>query len=68
MRLPAGMRAIELLPQAVERNVAFVPGAAFYADNADPRTLRLSFRDGQQRADQHRHWRWRQPSGPAHPR
>jgi 2-aminoadipate transaminase len=23
--------------------VAFVPGAAFYADNADPRTLRLSF-------------------------
>ena len=25
------------------RNVAFVPGAAFYADNADQRTLRLSF-------------------------
>jgi 2-aminoadipate transaminase len=23
--------------------VAFVPGAAFYADQADPRTLRLSF-------------------------
>ena len=43
LRLPAGMSAIELLPQAVERNVAFVPGAAFYADNADPRTLRLSF-------------------------
>ena len=43
LRLPAGMRAIELLPQAVERSVAFVPGAAFYADNADPRTLRLSF-------------------------
>ena len=43
VRLPEGMSAIALLPQAVERNVAFVPGAAFYADNADPRTLRLSF-------------------------
>ena len=43
LRLPAGMNAIELLPEAVERNVAFVPGAAFYADNADVRTLRLSF-------------------------
>ncbi len=42
-RLPAGMSAVELLPKAVEKNVAFVPGAAFYADNADPRTLRLSF-------------------------
>ena len=43
VRLPEGMNAIELLPQAVERNVAFVPGWAFYADRADPRTLRLSF-------------------------
>ena len=43
LRLPEGMNAIELLPEAVERNVAFVPGAAFYADNADVRTLRLSF-------------------------
>ena len=43
VRLPEGMSAVELLPKAVERNVAFVPGAAFYADNADPRTLRLSF-------------------------
>jgi 2-aminoadipate transaminase len=42
-RLPAGMSAVQLLPKAVEKNVAFVPGAAFYADNADPRTLRLSF-------------------------
>ena len=42
-RLPKGMSAVELLPQAVEKGVAFVPGAAFYADNADPRTLRLSF-------------------------
>ena len=43
VRLPEGMSAAELLPKAVERNVAFVPGSAFYAGNADPRTLRLSF-------------------------
>ena len=43
VRLPDGMNAIELLPKAVERNVAFVPGWAFYADQADARTLRLSF-------------------------
>ena len=43
VRLPVGMSAIELLPRAVDKGVAFVPGAAFYADNADPRTLRLSF-------------------------
>jgi 2-aminoadipate transaminase len=43
VRLPEGMNAIELLPKAVEAGVAFVPGAAFYADAADPRTLRLSF-------------------------
>ena len=42
-RLPAGMSAVELLPKAVDKNVAFVPGAAFYADKADERTLRLSF-------------------------
>ena len=42
-RLPAGMDAIGLLPKAVERGVAFVPGAPFYAGNPDPRALRLSF-------------------------
>jgi 2-aminoadipate transaminase len=42
-RLPAGLDAVALLPKAVDRNVAFVPGAAFYADHGDPRTLRLSF-------------------------
>jgi 2-aminoadipate transaminase len=42
-RLPAGVDAAELLPRAVERGVAFVPGAAFYAEGADPRTIRLSF-------------------------
>ncbi|MBE0588968.1 MAG: PLP-dependent aminotransferase family protein [Hydrogenophaga sp.] len=43
VRLPEGMNAVELLPKAVDKGVAFVPGAAFYADQADPRTLRLSF-------------------------
>jgi len=43
LRLPEGMSAVDLLPLAVERGVAFVPGAAFYAGDADPRTLRLSF-------------------------
>jgi 2-aminoadipate transaminase len=43
VRLPAGLDAVKLLPKAVDKNVAFVPGAPFYADNADPRTLRLSF-------------------------
>ena len=42
-RLPHGMRAIDLLPIAVEHGVAFVPGMPFYADNGDPRALRLSF-------------------------
>ena len=42
-RLPEGMSAVDLLPKAVERGVAFVPGAAFYADHGDARTLRLSF-------------------------
>jgi len=42
-RLPKGMSAVDLLPYAVAEGVAFVPGAPFYADHADPRTLRLSF-------------------------
>jgi 2-aminoadipate transaminase len=42
-RLPAGLDAAALLPKAVTRGVAFVPGAAFYAGAGDARTLRLSF-------------------------
>ena len=42
-RLPQGMDATSLLPAAVAQGVAYVPGAAFYSDHADPRTLRLSF-------------------------
>lgn len=43
VRLPEGFDAMALLPVAVEAGIAFVPGAAFYAHNPDPRTLRLSF-------------------------
>jgi 2-aminoadipate transaminase len=42
-RLPRGMDAVALLPKAVDKGVAFVPGLAFYADHPDPRSLRLSF-------------------------
>ena len=43
LTLPVGMNAIDLLPKAVGRNVAFVPGSAFYADAPQLNTLRLSF-------------------------
>ncbi|MEO7242419.1 MAG: PLP-dependent aminotransferase family protein [Variovorax sp.] len=43
LRMPEGIDTTLLLARAVERDVAFVPGAAFYAGQGDPRTLRLSF-------------------------
>ncbi|MEN9544708.1 MAG: hypothetical protein RLZZ598_1541 [Pseudomonadota bacterium] len=51
LTLPAGIDAMALLPEAVKRGVAYVPGAAFYAeapaapqgDAAHANTLRLSF-------------------------
>jgi len=43
LRLPPGVDAVALLPKAVERGVAFVPGVPFYAGEGDARTLRLSF-------------------------
>jgi 2-aminoadipate transaminase len=43
VRLPEGCDAMTLLPKAVEAGVAFVPGSAFYANQPDPRTMRLSF-------------------------
>ncbi len=42
-RLPKGMDAVALLSRAVDKGVAFVPGLAFFAEDADPRSLRLSF-------------------------
>jgi 2-aminoadipate transaminase len=43
VRLPQGMDGVALLPRAVEKGVAYVPGGPFYAQDPDPRTLRLSF-------------------------
>ena len=42
-RLPKGMNAVDLLPHAVDKGVAFVPGAPFYAGEPDARSMRLSF-------------------------
>ena len=41
--LPQGMDAQTLLAAAVDRGMAFVPGAPFYADDAQVNTLRLSY-------------------------
>jgi 2-aminoadipate transaminase len=43
VRLPEGYDTMPLLDKAVEAGVAFVPGAPFYTDTPDPRTMRLSF-------------------------
>ncbi len=43
VRLPQGMDAQALLAKAVERQMAFVPGAPFYAGDAQTNTLRLSY-------------------------
>jgi GntR family transcriptional regulator/MocR family aminotransferase len=41
--LPPGLAAAELLPEALERGVAFMPGSAFFLEGGGERTLRLSF-------------------------
>jgi 2-aminoadipate transaminase len=43
VELPAGIDATALLPKAVALGMAYVPGAAFFAAEAKPNTLRLSF-------------------------
>jgi len=42
-RLPEGMDASDVLTRALDHDVAFVPGAPFFAGPADERALRLSF-------------------------
>jgi 2-aminoadipate transaminase len=41
--LPAQIDSMKLLEEAIAQNVAFVPGAPFYASEAQHNTLRLSF-------------------------
>jgi len=43
VHLPDGVDSAGLLPAALAREVAFVPGAAFYGGSPDRSTLRLSF-------------------------
>jgi 2-aminoadipate transaminase len=43
VQLPAHVNTLPLLEKAVANNVAFVPGAAFFASHAPTNTLRLSF-------------------------
>jgi 2-aminoadipate transaminase len=43
LQLPAGIDAMALLAPAIERGVAFVPGAPFFAGAPERNTLRLSF-------------------------
>ena len=42
-RLPDGSDASDLLPRALERDVAYVPGEHFFSGAPDAATLRLSF-------------------------
>jgi 2-aminoadipate transaminase len=43
LELPERIDAVALLPRAVEAGMAYVPGAAFYAQAPQMNTLRLSF-------------------------
>jgi 2-aminoadipate transaminase len=43
VQLPPGLDATGLLPKAVDAGVAYVPGAAFFADKGHANTMRLSF-------------------------
>jgi DNA-binding transcriptional MocR family regulator len=43
VRLPGAVDTALLLPSALRNDVAFVPGAPFYATTPDRATLRLSF-------------------------
>jgi 2-aminoadipate transaminase len=43
VRLPEGVDCEELLEEAIEQKVAFVPGTAFYADGSGHDSLRLTF-------------------------
>ena len=43
LTLPAAMSALDLFDQAIQLNVAFVPGEAFYVDGGGAHTLRLNY-------------------------
>lgn len=41
--LPEGVSSMDLFNRAIEENVAFVPGQAFFVDGSGTNTLRLNF-------------------------
>ena len=43
VELPQGISATDLLPTAIERKVAYVPGKPFYPHEDKDNTLRLNF-------------------------
>ena len=43
VELPENLNALELLPKAIERHVAYVPGTHFFANGGHENTLRLNF-------------------------
>jgi 2-aminoadipate transaminase len=43
LRLPGSVDSAEILKEALKHNVAFVPGAPFYATTPDDATFRMSF-------------------------
>jgi len=43
VRLPQGMDSAQLLADAIEQRVAFVPGASFHPDGTGANTMRLNF-------------------------
>jgi 2-aminoadipate transaminase len=43
VRLPEGMDTTEILRDAIDQKVAFVPGSAFYDDGSGKNTMRLNF-------------------------
>ncbi|MCK5131187.1 MAG: PLP-dependent aminotransferase family protein [Candidatus Sabulitectum sp.] len=43
LTLPEGMDTDELFKKAIEKNVAYVPGSAFFPKNEDHRSMRLNF-------------------------
>ena len=42
-KLPKGLDATALLPEAIERNVAYIQGSVFYADGGGRDTVRLNY-------------------------
>lgn len=45
--LPEGINTTELLPKAIEKMVAFVPGGPFHANGGGENTMRLNFSNAQ---------------------